>query len=310
MKLTYKELQEKVAELEQMLANCTKKQDKIGSLEDWHRIFEAVVSQSPGAILITNDQGKIEYVNEAFHQTLGYSPDELQDDFMFSIMKDNEDITKYEELKDIIQKGGIWRGELKEIRKDQQVIWIRLLIFPLVHEGRIKNYVAIFNDITDIKVIEAGRQEQQAFYKKLIDNIPLSISIIDEEGRVLYNNENTEKIFNQSRDKTIGKTFHQILPEKTADDLMDQYRQIFKTGQSMNTVTNFIWHGQMLNLNVTRLPLFNDQGKITRIMTLLQNVTEKVRHEQHLQIQHQIDSLSNISSDLKSSLDLAFQHLM
>jgi len=305
VKPTIKELQQKIAELEEELANRVQEQVKIRSLEEWNRIFEAVVSQSPAAILITNDQGKIEYVNESFHQTLGYSPDELQDDFMYSILRDNEDISKYEELKNTIQKDKIWKGEIRAIKKDQHVIWIRLVVFPLFQLDKIKKFVAIFNDVSGLKVIETERQERENLYSSLIENIPLAITIFDENGVIIFNNANTEKIFNQSNQISTGKTLQQILPKKAADELMEQYRQIYETGQPMKAISNIYWQGQMLNLDVTRLPLFDKEGRVTRIITLMQNITEQTRQEKLLNIKQQmliqksrLESLGELSAGL------------
>lgn len=278
--------------------------------EEQNRIFRAVISQSPFSVIITNEKGIIEFVNTNFIHTLGYDPEEMKDDFISSILNDSINVSGYEELKKVIQAGEIWRGELIATRKDGQKIWLRLVNFPIVHQNRIKKYVAIINDITDIKAAEVAKQEQEALYRTLVDNIPLAITIFDKDGKISFTNEITENMFKVETGGMKGKYVHEIFPKETADDAVRIFREIFQTGLAVNADRHFIWKGQMLSYKVTRQPLFNEQGEVINILAIAQNITDQTRHEQLLKIQHQIDSLSNLSANLDTSLKLAFDNLM
>jgi PAS domain S-box-containing protein len=303
VKPTYKELEQKISELEQELASQRSDLNKISS-------FEAVISQSPSAIIITNELGNIHYVNSAFYLTLGYSPEELKEELMLSILYDEESKSKYEELKTTIQKGEIWRGEIRTAKKDKRVIWIRLVIFPLVDQGTIKNYVAIFNDTTRLKKIESDRQEQDNIHKALVENLPAAIIIFDKNGKILFANENTENLFFQQKGSMTGKTVHQVFPKDTADDQVKAIRQVFETGMPVNYDRNINWQGQMMNFKVTRHPIFDEKRNVTGVLGIAENITDKKRQQKLLSIQRQIDSIGNISNNLHSSLDLVFQNIM
>lgn len=309
MKPTYEELQQKIADLEQALADQSKELNKTASFEEMNRQFEAVISQSPSAVIITNEQGIITYTNDAYFQTLGYAPEEMKEELMLSILQDESKL-KYEEIKATIQNDEIWRGEIRISRKDKVVIWIRLVIFPLVYQGRIKNYVAVFNDTTILKKIDSDRQAQDAIYKALVENMPLAIIIFDENGKVLFANENTEKLFYLEKGSLLGKTVHQVFPKETADDQVKLIRQVFETGKPVNLDRNMVWHGKMMSFKVTRQPLFNENKQVISVLGIAQNITERKRQQKLLNIQRHIDSISNVSNDLKSSLDIVFQYLL
>jgi PAS domain S-box-containing protein len=310
MKPTYEELQQRIARLEQMLTNLEPEPDRITDLEEQNRIFEAIVSQSPAAIHITNELGEIIYVNNAYNNLLGYPSEEMNDGLMLSILQDEESLSKYEEIKQFIQKGKVWNGDLRMARKDRQVIWVRVMIFPLVDGGKITNFVAILNDVTRIKLIEAEKQQQEYLYRTLVENLPLAIAIFDKNGKILYANGITEKFLRGEKGSITGKTAHQIYPKEVADDMVKLIRQVFKTGQPVNVNRNLILFGQSIHLKVTRSPLFDEHGKVKSVLAIGQNITEQVRNEKLLGIQHQIDSLSNLSTSLQSSLKRAFQHLL
>ncbi|MCU0370991.1 MAG: PAS domain S-box protein [Bacteroidales bacterium] len=278
--------------------------------EEQNRIFRAVLSQSPSAVIITNETGQIGFVNDAFLQTLGYTPEDMQDEFVYSIMHGSGNVAKYNELKNAIQAGEVWKGELEAIRKDGTEVCLRMVTFPVYFQGKIRNYVSIFNDITSIRASEKARQEQEAIYKTLVENIPLAITIFDENGKIAYTNANTEKMFQLENGSMTGKYVHEIFPKETADDQVRIFREIFQTGLAVNVDRHIDWRGQRMSFKITRQPLFNEQGEVRGVLAIAQNITQQTRHEQLLMIQHQIDSLSNVSTDLSSSLKMAFDNLL
>ena len=103
----------------------------------------------------TNNKGKIISVSEAFCEISGYTKEEL--------LGKNHNILKhpdmpdsiYKELWETISKGKIWKGEIKNLKKDGNYYWVKAIIEPnFSKEGKIIGYSAIRYDITDKKLIE------------------------------------------------------------------------------------------------------------------------------------------------------------
>jgi PAS domain S-box-containing protein len=151
---------------------------------------------------------------------------------------------------------------------------------------------------------------QETFQKTLIDNIPLAITIYDENGRILYANENTEKLLSLEKGSMAGKTVFQVYPRETAEDQVRLIRQVIETGQPVNTDRIIDWKGKTMHLKVARQPLLNERGQVTSVLAISQNITEQIRQEKLLNIQYQIDLLINFGTDLNYSFDLVFQYLM
>jgi len=131
------------------------------------RRLSHIVEQSPAAITITDLEGHIEYVNPAFEQLSGYSMGELLGKTPSLIRGGDTPSAIYRELWETIRSGRIWRGELKNRRKDGTSYWESEVISPLKNEsGHITHYVAIKEDITALK--EAEQQlSQMAFQDRL-----------------------------------------------------------------------------------------------------------------------------------------------
>ena len=103
----------------------------------------------------TNLSGKIISVSEAFCHISGYSKDELIGRNHNILKHPDMSISIYKELWETISNGNIWRGEIKNLKKDGSFYWVQAVIEPnFSKEGKIIGYSAIRYDITDKKLIE------------------------------------------------------------------------------------------------------------------------------------------------------------
>ena len=116
------------------------------------RQLSEAVAQNPNGILITDTEGRIEYVNAAFCEASGYGVDEVRGQLASFIGSDSTPPAVYESLWAAIGAGRIWRGEFINRRKDgsEQVVFAH--VAPIRElDGRISHYVAIHDDITEKK---------------------------------------------------------------------------------------------------------------------------------------------------------------
>ncbi len=105
-------------------------------------------------ITISDLNGKIVNVSDAYCKLTGYLRDELIDK-KHSIFRhpDTEDYV-FKELWATISRGRLWKGEHKNRKKDGSTFWVENSITPNLDEnGNITGYTSIYNDITDKKEI-------------------------------------------------------------------------------------------------------------------------------------------------------------
>jgi len=118
------------------------------------------VEQSPDAVVITDPDGNIEYVNSAFSFITGY---ELKDAIGKNprILKSGEHSDEfYEELWKTITSGEVWNGRFRNKRKDGKLYNDETTISSLKNaDGAITNYVALMRDITYELLLEEKLQQ-------------------------------------------------------------------------------------------------------------------------------------------------------
>ncbi len=109
------------------------------------------------AIVASMDaQGEITYVNERFCRVSQYTEDELlgQDHRILNSNHHSESFIK--DLRETIQSGRVWRGEIRNRRKDGSYFWVATTIVPFMDEGGVaERYIAIGSNITVSKELEA-----------------------------------------------------------------------------------------------------------------------------------------------------------
>ena len=131
--------------------------------EEELRKLSMAVSQSPAAVIITDVQGNIEYVNPRFIENSGYTLDEVRGQNPRLLKSGETSQAEYEKLWKTITSGGEWRGEFHNKRKDGSLFWERAFISPIREaSGTITHFLGIKEDITEqMNLEEQFRQAQK-----------------------------------------------------------------------------------------------------------------------------------------------------
>lgn len=125
------------------------------TVEEENRKLSLAIEQSPISIVIANEQGNIEYVNQRFEDITGYKAAEVIGRNP-SILKSGltpDDI--YQELWKTIHAGRTWRGELVNKRKDGSFFTESIILTPIEsYDKKNHHFLALKEDITFKKQME------------------------------------------------------------------------------------------------------------------------------------------------------------
>lgn len=112
-------------------------------------VLQRAVEHSPTAILITDTEANIEYVNPKFTEDTGYTLDEAIGKDPRVLQSGLTNREKYSRMWDPIKAGGQWEGELYNKKKNGEFYWSSESILPLKNEnGQTTHYLALEHDIT------------------------------------------------------------------------------------------------------------------------------------------------------------------
>lgn len=123
--------------------------------EEQLRQLSRAVEQSPAVVIITDKEGKIEYVNPKFVQLTGYTLEETMGQNPRILKGETEPVEFYRQLWGTILAGNEWRGEFLNKKKNGELYWESASISPLKNaRGEITHFVAVKEDITERKRLE------------------------------------------------------------------------------------------------------------------------------------------------------------
>ena len=130
--------------------------------EDQLRKLSRAVEQSSASIVITDRQGRIEYINPHFTEVTGYTLAEVVGQNPRVLKSGETSPEQYQELWQTITQGREWRGEFHNKRKNGETLWESASVSPVLDEaGRITHFVAVKEDITERKRLEAQFRQAQ-----------------------------------------------------------------------------------------------------------------------------------------------------
>lgn len=115
------------------------------------------MENAANAIMITDIEGTIVWINTAFEKMTQYNASEVIGFNPRDILKSDKNNSEYyKELWETIKSGRVWKGEIINKRKDGSFYTEEMTIAPVKNaEGEILNYIAIKQDITDKKFAES-----------------------------------------------------------------------------------------------------------------------------------------------------------
>jgi len=125
-------------------------------------MLSQAVMQSPVAVVVTDTEGTIEFVNPRVVEVTGYLPEELVGRNPSIFQSGQTSVEVYLSLWETIRSGRVWTGEMHNRTKDGEFFWERATIFPVRNaRGVITNFMAFKEDISEQKKLEAQLRHAQ-----------------------------------------------------------------------------------------------------------------------------------------------------
>jgi diguanylate cyclase (GGDEF)-like protein/PAS domain S-box-containing protein len=191
-------------------------------------IFWLTFEQAALGIALVSPEGRFLRANPELCKYLGYTEDELRD-------RDFQSITHPDDLATdvaLIERtlGGsisTYRIEKRYIRRDSSVIW-GLLSVLLVRDGKGNPgyFVAMVQDITERKHLQAELEKLRDRYVAICDNVSDLISVHDMEGNYLFASASSMRILGYAPSELIGTNAFNYFNPDDLKVIMDTYKTL------------------------------------------------------------------------------------
>ncbi len=174
------------------------------------RLQGAALESAANAIVITDREGRIAWVNPAFTQLTGYASEEALGQNPRILKSGKHDRTLYWDLWKTVLAGQVWRGEMINRRKDGSFYTEEMTITPVRDmDEEITHFIAVKEDITERKqaeeelhvakqVAEAASQAKSDFLASMSHELRTPLNAIIGFSEVLQ-----EQYFGELNDKQV-----------------------------------------------------------------------------------------------------------
>ncbi len=150
-----------------------------------------VAEKTQNSVIITDAEGKIQWVNEGFKRQCGYEVDEVlgkkPGKFLQGEKTNPETVV---EIRQALADQKPFVGEIYNYRKDGSGYWLSLSIMPIVgSEGKLKGFISVEADITERKAMEDKvRLAHYQLEARIAERTAELVSVVEE-----MKNEVTER---------------------------------------------------------------------------------------------------------------------
>ena len=135
---------------------------RAAAIEEDRRRLAAAVEYAADAIMVTDAEWVVQYVNPAFERITGYAKEEVLGRNPYILAADGENVRVFLEIEDKIRSGIPWKGRLKNKRKDGILLEQDIVISPIQDPARkVINHVLAARDITREALLQKQAQTAQ-----------------------------------------------------------------------------------------------------------------------------------------------------
>ena len=251
------------------------------------------LESAANAIVITDRVGSMIWANSAFTRLTGYSLEEILGQNPRFLKSGQHDPAYYQNLWETILAGHVWQAEMVNRRKDGSLYTEETTITPVKDEqGKVTHFIAVKQDITARKQAERALIDSERRFSVFMSHLPVSASIKDEAGRVVFANQFLQDLLGWTEWK--GKTMTELLPAPVAQRMTEGDRKALAEGLLIVQETITDAGNRERTFESYKFPIAV-QGEQTLLGTLAIDITEHKELESQLRQAQKMEAIGQLA---------------
>jgi two-component system chemotaxis sensor kinase CheA len=254
----------------------------------------------------TDLKGQITYASKAYEHISGYTEDELMGKPHSLVRHPDMSSSIFKEMWQNISSGNVWKGDIKNLRKDGSFYWVKATVGPYYDKNKNHiGYSAIREDITAQKEVE----ELHKKVNDLLNNAGQGFLSFDKNLKIEGGySKQCLNIFKQEdiKDKNISKLIFD--KEKIKQDLFcEGIQRILESDNDLSKelLLSLIPSEQTINEKTIHIDYKLLDGN--RFMAILTDITNTIKLEQKLKKQSQNQKMIvAVASNKNEFLEIKF----
>lgn len=241
--------------------------------------FKAILDTVTDGISLTDANGKLIVVNDAFVKLHGYMRKELNGKVAIELVAEPDRTRVFEYLRETLLSGSSGSIECRLIRKDGTKFDAEVNVTPIFDE---RNYptsvVAVIRDITQRKTAELALQTSQNYARNIIESSLDMIIAVDMDRRITEFNKAAEETFGYCREQVLGKSIELLYADSVESKSV--YAETMFHGRNVRQIHNKTKLGRIFPVLLTASVLHDSNGNPIGSMGISRDITEVIYAEE------------------------------
>ena len=253
--------------------------------------FRYAIENSDNAIIITDADRHIEFVNEAFEINTGYLRKDVYGKNP-NILKSNlVDADVFVKLNKTLDRGEKWQGELINKRKDGSLLYEKVSIVPIFMDGELIQYLSIKLDVTEYIMQQKILQQSATVFNSIADGI----LITNRRKKIISVNPAFLTMFGYRKEELLGREPKVIMSLKENEAYYkSMWQKLITTGRWSGKVDNATKEGKILPIWLTIAVVRDDKEEIQNFIAIYTNLEEIMMMEKKVNFLAYHDSLTKL----------------
>jgi len=247
-------------------------------------LLRAVVNASPAAIVTMDPRGVVRMWNPAAEAIFGWTANEVLGRVMPAMVSDKR--SEFASAMTRALAGESVRAvESRRRRKNGAPVDVSMSSAPLFGpDGSVTAIMAILEDITDRKHIQAAERRVTESLHAIVNSVPVGIVMLDPHGIVQAWNPAATRIFGWSEDDVRGKYLPTVPPD-AHEDFAELRRRVLQGESFVNRqIRRKRKDGQSVDVLMSLAPMYAVGQLPVGIVAVYEDITERIDVEQLLKL--------------------------
>ena len=168
-------------------------------------------------------------------------------------------------------------GRYEGIAHDVVVVVARILA-PMIAATELSQDLA-----SEVALRTHEMEAQRSFAAQIVDSLPVGLYVIDRTYRIrAWNRKRETGTQGVSREDAVGREIFDVLDRQPRDLLKREFDRVFDTGELQQVEMESQATGEARHYRITKIPMHQDGGAISHVITIGEDITEWRQAQQRL----------------------------